>query len=175
MQRERFVLLLATALTAMLIGIGLSRESQAVYGDPRFDATQPQVTNRLVHNAPGYSPSEEYIVTNPDNTLPWFLGQTTQAVTDWNNALRNPPNSLTKYPLHYNAVGDPGATIIITYVSDAEFTLHCTGGGACNDVGYPTTHIWVKSSNASKALVTHEIGHSLWYTDQYGAGFSCSV
>lgn len=175
MQRERAVLLL-TAATALFIGVGLSGDSRAFYGDPRFYASQPAVTNRVVHNAPGFSPSEEYIVTNPAGTPILKISSTVGAVSDWNNELRNPPNSITKYVFHYNGVADPAANVIVNFISDEDYKSRCgLAGDACNDKGYPTTNVWVKSSQASKALVAHELGHSLWYSDQYNADYTCSL
>ncbi len=174
MRRDRVVLLL-TAAAALFIGVGLSGDSQAFYGDPRFYTSQPAVTNRVVHNAPGFSPSEEYIVTNPAGTTTLKIAQTLGAVTDWNNELRSPPNSITKYVFHYNGVADPAANVIVSFVSDKDYKSRCgPDGDACNDMGYPTTNVSVKISKTSKALVTHELGHSLWYSDQYTTSFTCS-
>jgi len=122
----------------------------------------------LIHNAA----FDDYLVTVLSAGSTAAQRQTVfAAIANWNNALRGAPNYLTKYPLHFNMTDDPNANVVVSFVN----SLPCPGGGdACNDQQYPTTHVYVKKTVTSTALVTHELGHSLWYSDQYYPGFGCS-
>jgi len=148
---------------AVMIGGALHTDVSAVYGDPRF-FSGPAPT-RLIHN---YYPGDEFIVTSPAGTSGSRAQMLYAAITSWNNALRSTPNSLTKYPLHFNQIGDANATIVVNFVSAAVVDSHCQSfGDGCNDLGFPVSNIWIDDSKASALFVMHELGHSFRYSDQY--------
>lgn len=166
-----FTLGAIVALTSAA-AFGLPTDSGAYYGGPRFFNSQPAVVNRLLHNVAG----EEYIVTSAAGTPVLQIVQVQAAVTAWNNALRSTPNSITKYPLHYNAPVDPNANIIVRFVDRATIDRQCSTNPAvkaCNDKAFPLTTIWVLQSAASTRIVTHELGHTLWYDDYYYSNYTC--
>jgi hypothetical protein len=150
------------------IAVSLRADSSAYYGDPRF--WSGQASSHVLHNYyPGHYPSDEFIVTNPSGTSGQRVQMTGAAVTAWNNALRGTPNSLGKYPFHYNQIGDANATIVVNFVTAAEVDANChnTFGDGCNDGAYPVSSIWIDSMKASTQAVMHELGHSFAFDDQY--------
>lgn len=167
----RMLTLGSIVMLASAAALGLPADSDAYYGGPRFYNSQPSVINRLLHNVAG----EEYIVTSAAGTPALQIVQVQAAVTAWNNALRSAPNSITKYPLHYNGPADPAANIVVRFANrttiDAECAVHPVV--ACNGTEYPVSTIWILQSAATTRLVTHELGHSLWYEDYYNSDKSC--
>ncbi len=168
----RLVTLGAIVTLASAAAFGLPTDSGAYYGGPRFYNSQPQVINRLLHNVTG----DEYIVTSAAGTPALQLVQVQAAVTAWNNALRSAPNSITKYPLHYNGPADPAANIVLRFANRTTIDAECDPAPvvACNGTEYPVSTIWVLQSAATTRFVTHELGHSLWYEDQYYPDYHCA-
>ncbi len=164
---RRFTPLLTIIITTA-IAILVSSPSEAYYGDPRFTASQPLILNRLLHN--DFDAEEEFIVTVDEGCNGATIGKTRNAVQQWNDALRSSPNSITKYPFHTSLTtgcDDEDANILVNWVSAATIDAKCpVDADACTDLAYPITKIWIDST-ASNTLVAHELGHSLWYTDQY--------
>lgn len=110
------------------------------------------------------------------------------AVTDWNNALRSAPNSLTKFPLHCCFNDDAaGANVQVVGVPDAEIEAHCGAGAiACNeddlipgDASWnpfrrPLYIIVSLDRGAAVRILNHELGHSVsMLNEHYGPNFSC--
>lgn len=98
---------------------------------------------------------------------------TSTAVTDWNNALRSSPNSLTKYPLHCCYTDDgANANVQVWGFTGAEFDGHCgTEAIACveddltpGDTSWdayrlPQYVIVDLNFGATRDTLNHELGH----------------
>lgn len=166
----------AAFAAAICIGIVVGDgPANGFYGDPRF--YQEPAPSRLIHNHfPGSYPSDEFIVTNPAGTPILKVSQTVGAMSAWNDAIRATPNSIEKYVFHYNAFDDPNANMIVHFVDGTTVDQQCgtTAGDACNDRRFPVTNVWIDSAVSTVALVTHEMGHSLAYSDQYNPDFTCN-
>lgn len=116
--RGRFLLALCGFLTVTLISFGPFSDVAGYYGDPRFFSQQ--TTTRLLHNVSG----DDYLVTSAGASVPQQT-TVTNAITHWNDALRSAPNSLTKYPLHFNQHNDPNANVIVDFVSPETVHNEC--------------------------------------------------
>jgi hypothetical protein len=164
-----------TPLLALAVAFALSapRDGVAFFGDPVF--YQSQSPSAVVHNA---YPGDEYIVTNPAGTNIVQIQQTTSAIGDWNSRLQGTPNSITKYVFHYNGFNDPSANLFVRFVSAATQNAQCGDNppikdtAACNDFN---GNIWIDAARSTPGVIRHELGHSLWYSDQYNSNYTCSL
>lgn len=175
-------------LVSALIGLSLNRDAAAFYGDPRFLPGQPIILNRLLHNVPPAPPQveDDFLLSDYGGSASKRL-DVAVAVGSWNSLLQGTPNNLTKYALHFNAHSDPSpnVNIKVTFVDRATTNTHCKGPNdtydppGCNDFGYPITTIWMYnglSDPDTRRIVKHELGHSVWYDDQYNQySGSCHV
>jgi len=179
MRTVAFVLL----LLVVHVLAGADRPAAAYYGGPRFFGGQ--ASSRFLHNVPDDpglpgDQSDEYRVTSTGAVTSSIQRvHVTAAVTNWNNALRGAPNSLAKYPLHFIQHEDPTANIIVRFTDHSDMATYCTDdygrvAPACNYYWLNPATIYVDNTLSSTTLITHEIGHSFWFDDQYYAGDGCS-
>ncbi|HXK34503.1 MAG TPA: hypothetical protein VNM91_10870 [Dehalococcoidia bacterium] len=139
---------------------------------------------RIVLNSPG--PQTEYLVTSITDSLD---SATVQAITNWNTGLRNfAPNSLNKYPLHFNLHDDPNANVIVVGYDSAGFGPRCSPGNhGCvqddlipdNDTSvymyatplYVIINLTAVTTEAHKrGDIAHELGHLLFLNEHYTPG-----
>lgn len=118
-------------------------------------------------------------MTTPAGTALGDVLRAIDAVNKWNDALRGSPNSLNKYVFHFNQNNDPNGNLIIHFVDAATVDQQCgtTNGDGCNDGQVAGMNdVWVDKgleSESLKLLIQHELGHSLWFTDQYSSNYTC--